>query len=482
VGALFAAAVLAISPVAITASRTASGEVMVVAVMLGLIVAGEGYLHDGRVRWLYAGATLLGIGLASGRTIYSALLILVISVGLIAIFEADKAREKWQAIRSTPGLPGRLIAVLVAVFLTSATAFAWRTGGLGATIDLLSAWLGDFRAQAGVTGWYWPFQVLAVYEPLVIVAGIVGLFVALQRGRSSPRFSGRRFGVMLIVWLAVAMILVIARSGRTDGDTLLVVIPLALLSGYTFEALADSLRAVRFSVEEGVLMLVLLPVIAYFALGLASYANNPIAVSGSLAGVNLGPAAQLIQSLLAMALAIILVAMFAALGGTEMAVRGTTMAILAALAMTTWGAGWGAAQVRPGDPREIIAGPETTALDVRDLARDLAQISADKTTDTTSLPFVVQSAPNSVLGWYLRSMINTRFVSAVDALSAPSTFITTGKPPTLSSSYAGQRFTLRHEWRIEGESANDVLKWLVYRRAETPTPTQEAVLWVKQGQ
>jgi hypothetical protein len=120
---------------------------------------------------------------------------------------------------------------------------------------------------------------------------------------------------------------------------------------------------------------------------------------------------------------------------------------------------------------------------VHDLARDLAVLSAETTTDPTTLPLIVQSPPDSVLGWYLRDMINARFVTALDASSAPQVLITTDvKPPALSGSYAGERFTLRHEWRIEGKSSNDVIKWLIYRQAELPKPTQQATLWVRQGQ
>jgi hypothetical protein len=54
------------------------------------------------------------------------------------------------------------------------------------------------------------------------------------------------------------------------------------------------------------------------------------------------------------------------------------------------------------------------------------------------------------------------------------------EPLALSGSYAGQRFALQCEWRIEGKSPQDILKWLVFRRADLPTPTQQAVLWVRQ--
>ena len=88
-----------------------------------------------------------------------------------------------------------------------------------------------------------------------------------------------------------------------------------------------------------------------------------------------------------------------------------------------------------------------------------------------------------VLEWYLRDMPNAHFVAALDASSAPQALVTTGlKPPALPGSYAGQRFTLRHDWSLEGQTTNDILKWLIYRKAEVPKPTQQVVLWVKQGQ
>jgi hypothetical protein len=284
-----------------------------------------------------------------------------------------------------------------------------------------------------------------------------------------------------MAWLAVAVVLVIARSARANGDLLLVVIPLALLGGYAAQALAHSFRVVRASIEESLLIIILLPVIAYFALGLAGYANNNSSAFANLP-LNLGPAAQLIQSLLAVALAVVMIALFGALGGAETAVRGATLAVLIAFALATWSAGWGAAQVRPGDPRELVAGPETTSLGVRDLSHDLAILSADKTTDVTALALAVQGAPDGVLGWYLRGLPNARFVPRLEGPAIPSAFITTDAPPVLSSSYAGRRYTLKHEWRLEGQTTNTLLKWLIYRKADIPKPTQQVVLWVKQGQ
>jgi uncharacterized protein (TIGR03663 family) len=473
VGALSATALLAISPVAIITSRTASGDGLAAAAMLGLVAVADGYLHDRGSMWLYAGAALLGVGLASGRTIYSALLMLVAGAGVIAASgSGDETRETWQTIRQTPGLVGKWIGVLTAVFVASATALMWQPGGLGAAINLFSAWVADF--QPGLTAWYWPFQLLAVYEPLVVVAGVVGLFFAMQRAG--------RFGNLLIAWLVTAMFLAVLRAGRTSGDVLLVVLPLALLGGCALETLADSLRVWRFGVEEGVLILILWPVIAYLVLGLAAYANNPNAVPAA-AALNLGPLTQLIQVALAAVFMVMLVAFFVALSGIEVAVRGATLAILVVLASVTWGAGWNAAQNHPGDPREIIVGPQATSPAVRDLARDLAKLSADKTTDVTTLALIVQSPADNVLAWYLRDLRNTHFVSAVDASSAPLAVVTTGaEPPALSGSYAGQRFALQHEWRVEGRSPEEILRWLVFRRADLPAPTQQVILWVRQIQ
>ena len=474
IGALGAALLLAISPVAIITSRTSSGDALAIAVVMGFVAVADGYLRDKRSIWLYFGAALLGLGLACGRTAYSALLILIAGVGVMAILDsADEMRETWQAIRKTPGLVGKLIGVLAAVFAASATALIWQPGGLSAATNLFSAWLADF--QFGSTGWYWPFQLLAVYELLVVVAGLVGLFFALQRPG--------RFTVLLIAWLALAILLVALRVGRTSADVLLVVIPLALLSGYAMEAWADSLRALRFSAEEAVLILISLPVIAYLVLGLAAFASNPNAVTATAAALNLGPATQLIQVALAAVFIVMLVAFFAALSSVEMAVRGVTLAILSVLVIVTWNAGWSAAQNHPGDPREIIAGPEATSPAVRDLASDLAKLSADKTSDATTLPLVVQSPPDGVLAWYLRDLRNASFVSALDASSGPVALVTTAsRPPALSGSYAGQRYALQREWRLEGKSSEDILKWLVFRRAELPTPTQQVVLWVRQEQ
>jgi hypothetical protein len=226
-----------------------------------------------------------------------------------------------------------------------------------------------------------------------------------------------------------------------------------------------------------------LPVIAYFVLGLAAYAQNPYATPLVLGAFTIAAGAQITQVLLALVLMVILVTLFTGLTGGEAAVRGATSAVLLTLALATWAAGWNAAQNHPGDPREIIVGPEATSPAVRDLVRDLAVLSAQKTTSPHLLDFVALggSPSDAVLKWYLRDMPNAHFVAGLDTSSAPQALVTTGlKPPALSGSYAGQRFTLRQTWSLEGKTTNDILKWLVYRNAEAPKPTQQAILWVKQ--
>jgi len=471
-GALGAAALLAISPVAIMASRTLGGDVIAAAVLVGLVAIVDRYLATGQAAWLYVGAAILGLGLASGCGIYSVLL--VGAVSLITVSGVAELRRRWRALDAAPSLGWRLIGIGAAVFIASATALMWRPGGLSAAIDLLSVWLSGFRVPAADSDWYRPLQLLIFYEPLAAVGGIAGLFFAFERAD--------RFVAFLGMWLISAAILAVFRAGHTNGDVLLVVLPLALLFGYAIETLTSSLSTVRFSAAEGVLILVLCPVIAYFMLGWARYIANPNAVQVTIGEIKLGPWAAFIPMLLALMLGVIVVLLFGALTSTAAAVRSVTVTILAVLAMATWAAGWGAAQVHPGDPREIIAGPETTSPAVRDLARDVAALSAQKTADSTTLPLVIYGASDSVLEWYLRDMRNVRFETDLDASSAPPALITTDRPPpaTLADSFIGQRFTLRHEWHLEGKSAYEVLKWLMYRQAGAPTPTRWATLWVKQ--
>jgi len=339
----------------------------------------------------------------------------------------------------------------------------------------LSAWLTDFSAQPGVTGWPWAFQLLAIYEPLAVVVGLAGLVFALQRND--------RFILLPVAWLIVAILLAVLRPGRTTGDVLLVVIPFALLSGYTFQALQDSLRMTRFSREEGVLALVLLPVLAYFVLGLAAYAENPNSTPLVFGTLTIAGGASITQIFLALVLVVILVTLFSGLIGGEAALRGTTLTVLLTLALATWTAGWNAAQNHPGDPREIIAGPEATSPAMHTLVHDLQVLSAQKTTNPYLLNLVVLdgSPSDAVLKWYLRDMPNAHFVAGLDASSAPQALITVGlKPPALSGSYSGERFTLLQTWSLEGRPTADILKWIIYRNAEAPKPTQQVVLWVKQ--
>jgi len=107
-GRLGAAAILAISPVAIATFAHVERRCIVATLVVGLAAMADRYLQTGRAAWLYGGAAILGVGLASGAGIYSGLLALLVGAGLAVAFgRPDEAQARWRAMRDYSGIrPG----------------------------------------------------------------------------------------------------------------------------------------------------------------------------------------------------------------------------------------------------------------------------------------------------------------------------------------------------------------------------------------
>ncbi len=470
VGALGTAFVLAISPTAIVASRTLGGEIITALVGLGLLTAGDHYLRTRNPQWLYALAALAAMGLMGGSGLYT--LAMVLASGL--------AFWKFSVRYPLPGaIPWKRLAVIVAALVGGgSTVLLWRPAGLVAVGDLLVAWLSGFRLEAGVTWWYLPFQILVFYEMLALLTGLAGLVIAVSRD-DWP-------GVLLGYWALMVLLITTLRQGRTPQDMVLVVTPLAGLAGYALERLAGSLSRWRVGYLESVFIVILLVVMAYGGLALADYAANPgwvQMVGGSESPWVVHRAA--VQGLLAMALLGIVLLLMASVLETEIALRGGALAVLVVLVLGTWATGWKATQVHPGDPRDLLAGPQPTSLSLRAMVVTLKTASEQQTGDPYALPLVVvEPAPagREILAWTLRDFRSVQFASALDASRAPYIVITPLEmTPALASSYAGQDFAVTTTWNWAGRTGSELVRWLLYRQSsDAPLPESRVVVWVRQ--
>jgi hypothetical protein len=145
----------------------------------------------------------------------------------------------------------------------------------------------------------------------------------------------------------------------------------------------------------------------------------------------------------------------------------------------------GAAQLHPGDPRELLVNPQPTSLSLRKMVETLKVTSEQQTGHAYTLPLVVvtqSQAEKDVLAWTLRDFTTVQFVSALNETSLPYAVIAPfGTTPALASSYAGQKFALYTTWSWGQRSGADLLRWMLYRWSpDAPLVDEQVVLWVQE--
>ncbi len=475
-GALGAALVLALSPTAIMASRALSGEIVAAAAGFGLLALGERYMQTGERKWIYALAAVLALALISGSGIYT--LILIFGIAGVA----------WQVTRRAPANLFSALSdwknigiIVLAGIIGVSTLLLYKPANLSTVGELFSTWLLGFGTTQGTspTTWQLPFQILIFYEGLALLVGLGGLTLAASREDG--------FGLFLGFWALATVLITSLRPGRTPYDLVLAIVPLACLVGNVVESLAQSLSAKRAGPLDLAAGAAWLITTVFGLLTLANYALNPTMQQA------VGPAEKpwlmlpltLVGLLLALALNMIVLLIMFTLVDIERPVRNYVLVLLIIMAASTWASGWGAAQVRPDDPRELLAGTHPTSLSLRLMLETLETISAEQTGDPYAMPLVAiarSPAEASLLAWSLRQFPQASIVSTLDPLSAPYVVVTPlDATPELASQYTGQDFALYTTWTWQRHSLADSLRWVFYRWSpEAPQAGERLVVWVRQ--
>jgi uncharacterized protein (TIGR03663 family) len=475
VGGLAAGLYLAISPTALFASRQLDGAVL--AALGGVVLLGGGlrFFEAGSRRWLVLAAVGSALAVTSTSAFYGMALALGLAWALFAWgWPAGRLRRLGRRLRPH-------LMVVVAVFAASVFVFAaglgWHPAGVGAAADLFPAWFAHLGSVSLI-----PLASLVVYEPLGLLAGFAG-WVWMMRKR-------RRLGVLLGLWVGFGAFFLVAVPPVTPAGMAWIVLPLALLGGVWIEAAVRRWRAVGDWRAKGLYGLVAGVLWVYLYLRFSRYGllGNPLdLVVGIIA---------LISPLLLLAFAALGFALVAGDGrmvteemirGARNALHGAVASATLALLATTFSVGWGIAQVRPVDPRELLV-YEPTAPEVRDLVQTLRDLSWRETGFPTTMPFTFEAAPDSVLAWYLRDFSAARRVEDLSEVSgeAYGTAVVTldrqwTPAPQGETGWVGQDFVLGRSWRLsrlscawEWPPCNVAVEWLIRR---DPTSTDSTGPW-----
>lgn len=463
-GALIAGLYVAVSPTALFAARQLDGATIVAVGVLAWLGGLLRFLDSGRRSWLTLAASGLVLAATAGSVACGWVLTFGLAwLGLAWAWPGRRADELWRLVR--PHLLHVLVVSLL-VALALATGLGWNLAGVGAMGDLVADWFRRFRPVSDdfVAS---PIVLLAVYEPLALLFGIGGLVWAVRRTW--------RLGVLLGLWAGLQVVIASLMPGRLPLDTLGIVLPLALLTGYAVRVLVQGMRAQKVWAGEWLYALVVLILGVYLYLRLARYALY-------------GSVADLFLVLLTLILLIFLAAIFVMVAQTTVVLRGFVIGAGVLFLLATLSAGWKLAYVRPSDPRELVT-YEPTADTVRDLVGTLRDLSWRKTGMPETLALTLATPSEPVAVWYLRDFGNLRSLELSDSVQAGPVIVASRSDWAPSAdNYAGQEFVLRYGWDVrevrcvweESLQCAGFFRWLLFRRG-TLHAEHSLVLWVSSG-
>lgn len=479
--ALLATALLAFSPTAVFLSRTLNPHSAVAAGALMIAAGFFNWTREGRQGWLY----LLVAGLAVLVTAGSLAVSILIIFALIVAAQWRTLRDMAQRGMALSGavadagaddlLPAgfppaiRRAAILFAALLVLfATAAAFNPGGFGVTTGLLIDWLSRFSLAPRPDGGFNGVFLLTLYEPLLVVAGFVGLsFAILSRSTVQQSIAG---------WFVGALALDLVMAGRPGGSLILALVPLAFLAALALAELWAGLERRGSWANEGIILAAGLVIAGFGYIGLTGWLERPCAADDQFCQLAwLQPAA-------ALGLFVVIVAFFAYLSGAAVALRGAaiTGVTIGLISMVSlgWRLNFGPLMNLPYQP--LAGAPAATEL--QSLADTLSSESLIRTGDSQMLDVTVVGSLHPSLAWELRRYANLTQAASVQGLGRPSAIITPATEDSefnLGDAYLGQDFALDAYWQPAGLPPKEMLKWLIFREAAAPPASNRVILWLR---
>ncbi len=501
-GALATGTLLTLSPTALTLSRTASGDILVALGAL-LCVCGlwrylDGLAQEERTpaasasQFFILSALGTALMLASGALAYSALIGIGSALAVIALVDPesrDLLQRGWTTLRATPHVTYYALGALLGGIVLLSTAFAWHFGGLAGAAALFAQWLNGFVRWPDSLSVSYPALILIFYEPLVLLTGGVGVGLAIARGNPCSRF--------MALWAATALLLALIRPGRGPGDVLIILLPLACLGGLALQDLLEGLRHRGHWLNEGVYLIVTLPLWVFLLFRLATYSTQPGQYAHiNAAFFNVSLPIVLGSVLVAAVLLLVLTAAIASIQGPGPALRGLGVSGIITLLLFTVATTWGISQNRSADPRELLV-IEPTATEVRLLRDSLSRVSSEHNGDAHAIDLTVFT-DDPALNWVLRDFHQARMAEPTETPAFTSAVVAPhalGTPP-LGEDYIGQTFPLRRRWetddltcrwnlvqlgfdQVSQLDCSALAEWLLFRRSPGLPIEERVVLWLR---
>lgn len=472
-GALGAGLLLTLSPTTLFFSRRLDGATPAALGVMLLVGCVARFLETWRSSLVTLGGLGLAIALTAGPGGVGLLagLVLALAGGLWVWW--DQTAWLWPMVH-VPLKRG--LAVAGVAVLALGTGMGLNPAGLSAAAEQFLVWLARFGIAAG-SSLPSPFIPLLAYEPLILLAGVAGLVLAMRRRHA--------MGLLWTFWAAVGIVQLVLMPGREPADLLWVLLPLSGLGGLAVEELVQSIRAHGRWVNEGLYLPISLVLWVHGGLALARYVRTSDPADLTLAGLTV-----VLQILLAAAFGFAVSTpepdeepAKAARRGMAAALRGGALSLGLVLLLVTLSTGWGLSHLRSTDPRELLV-PEAISTEVRTLVEVAERTSRVNLGGGARLPITFLGDVEPVLAWELRRFnqqalaIESGFPALGELEDRPLLVVASAQvdPP---SGYFGETFPLRRTWQSGWEGYRAV-RWWLYRETSVPPSVEEIVLWVRE--
>lgn len=498
VGALMASALLVVSPSLIFFSRILDGAMIAVTCALAALAFAWRYLAERNARELNLAAIFAALALTAAREVWTIVFAVVLFI-LVARFthsrreavavdneslqeaEPSSAVSRHlptdpQAKRNTP----YAILLFALTFALIATAFTLRREGIGAVFDLLSAWLAAWQPS---TAFYDPLRLLLIYDPLIFLVGVLAL-VRLSVVTLDERT--RAFFNALTFWVIIAFVVYTLGGDKNPARVVVMVVPLALIAGWFLGEWLE--RATRetdrefFIAQEVPVLGFALVIGAFLYLMIVELATRgTLTITAVLARLfgwerSVGTTLdfQIVFALALLAFGTVAFLMVVTVGWPR--ARALAFALML-IVLTVW-------TVRQTamlnydtmrNAREFLVA-RAAASNVRDLERDLRDLSRWRANDSYTLHVVADERTSPIVAWVLRDFRHARFAArpiAAQALLLPA--------PALApaSDWMGQTYTLEMRRASAPRTSLEWLRWLVFRDVGTLERVR-VELWMRQ--
>jgi uncharacterized protein (TIGR03663 family) len=478
---LLTAIILALSPTALYLSRTVNSEIVVATGALMIVSGFFNWLEDGRRQWLYLLAGGLALLLSAGPMAYT----IIVIFSLVILIKWADFKAAWRLGRShassgpnSHNAPQEIslssylrpvaIFFLVLLFLLS-TAATFNLSGFGVTTNLFVEWLRRFGSQPNPDAGFNAVFLLTMYEPLLVMAGLVGLaYALLSRDLLRQALVGWFLGILLVD-------LVIA--GRPNGSVILALVPLAFLAALALAELWTGLQREGSWQNEGLILGSGLVIAVFGYIGLTGWLTRPCGTDDTFCQL------AWLQAVAALLLFLIIVIFFwftTSNGGLALrglALTGTAVGLVV-MVNIAWRLNYGPLMTLAYQPLAGI--PASTEL--VQLKETLARESFVRGKDRNLLDVTVLNSRHPALDWQLRDFRNLTFVNSLGE-ALPTTVIITpvegNEALPLDGAYIGQDFKVNAVWSPVGIQPHELMSWFIYRELPATPEGDRVILWLR---